>query len=139
MGSDCCNQFGHHLYNGATLGKGFPPDTRLLRVRTNPGDVLTFGSFSHHIVATDPGPVFMQTYRILDKTVVWAGIKKFGIEYLKALYDTWKNNNKRTTANQANDEEKSLRKYCTNCISKEDYERLKEKESEYGKYAVVDN
>jgi len=121
---DCCNDFGHHFFNGATLGKGFPPEASITRVRTEPGDVLVTGPYEHHIVLTDPGPNFMQTYRIFNRKVLMTGIKRFGLMYLKSLFDFWKNNKKGTTANQAYDEKKGFRKHCINDMSAEDLRQL---------------
>jgi hypothetical protein len=98
---DCCNDWGHHVYNGATLAKGFGPDTKFKVVTTRRGDVMTFGPFQHHVVWTWPGPSFMQTHRLFSPKVILKGLKQFGFSYLQALRDARRNNKGSQPANQA--------------------------------------
>lgn len=121
----CCNDFGHHMYSGALLGKGFNPKTKFLLLQTTPGDVVTFGSFQHHMVITEPGPVFMQTYRHMDRRVIFEGIKRFGWKYVKAVRDATSTSTKGTTANQAH--EHPLRNFCKNEMKEWRLQKLQER------------
>lgn len=125
---ECCNEFGHHLYSGALLAKGFSPATKVRVLQTTPGTVLTFGSFQHHMVITQPGPSFMQNYRHFDITVVLRGISEFGWPFLRAIADTMRTNVRRGAANQA--QEHPMRQRCRNAISREDIDALQAKTDE---------
>lgn len=114
---DCCNSFGHHLYSGATLGKGFLPDTKLTVLTTRAGDVVTFGSFQHHIVLTHPGPSFMQTHRIVTTRGILEGVRNFGWSMVQAVMDARATNKDKTTANQAT--EHPLRAHCANRMKRD--------------------
>lgn len=113
---DCCNDFGHLAHAGATIGTGFSRDAEITVVQTRPGDVVTFGSYQHHMVLTDPNPTFMQTYRHFHLGTLKAGIINYGMTYLKSLRDARRRNKGgKNTADQAAAD--SNREYCQNHLS----------------------
>lgn len=125
---DASNDFGHHMYSGGTLGKGFAPDTKFFAMQTQPGDILSFGTYWHHIVVTDPGVGFMQTYRVTNRDVLANGIRQFGMSYLSSMVDVrrtsvgWTNSKKDAPANQAQDH--PLRISCRNDMDEDAWGRL---------------